>query len=73
MSHDYKKNIDIKRENNDGIITMNDAIFVELVNNVYASSQYYEEQGFEATASQIKDLWRTLIEKEDVLHHDIIK
>ena len=67
----YKDKITVER-NKDGEITvkMTDAVFDILANNIYASSQYYAEQGLEATSEDIKDLWNTLLDKEDALRYE---
>ena len=69
----YEEDMNIKREENGNIlIEMTPETFNFMVNSIYTASDYYAEQGLEATAAEIKAMWRTMTEKEDELHHENI-
>lgn len=66
-NYNYKKHINvITTPNGDKVITMNSQIYVELLNDLYASHRYYEEQGHNGTADSAIKMWRALDdERED--------
>ena len=63
--YDYENNINvITTPNGDKVITLNQAIFDQLVNTLYDGADLQLQEGHEATAHFTKILWRTLCDKE---------
>ena len=61
--YDYEANINISTTpNGDKVLTMNDAIFIKLINDIYEASQSQAEKGFEATSRDTMKLWNALNE-----------
>lgn len=59
--YDYKNNINvITTPNGDKVITMNEAIYVELLNHVYDASRFQESQNRNATAKSTMEMWGAL-------------
>lgn len=59
--YDYKNNINvITTPNGDKVITMNEAIYVELLNHVYDASRFQESQNHKATAESTMEMWDAL-------------
>lgn len=66
--YDYQANITItKTPNGDFVMTMNDAILTNILNDIHDASELQRQQGYDATANSTKDLWRALCEKEEQL------
>ena len=68
MNHiyDYKNNINvITTPNGDKVITMNEAIYVELLNHIYDASQYQESKNHKATAESTMEMWDALNDKKE--------
>ena len=64
--YDYNKNINIiTTPNGDKVITMNDAIFTKLLNDLFDAQMYQESKNLNATARDTQDLWRALADKEE--------
>ena len=59
--YDYKKNINvITTPNGDKVVTMNEAVYVELLNHVYDASRFQESQNHKATAESTMEMWDAL-------------
>lgn len=59
--YDYEANINITTTpNGDKVLTMNDAIFTKIINDIYEASQSQDKKGFTATSSDTLKLWRVL-------------
>ena len=59
--YDYKNNINvITTPNGDKVITMNEAVYVELLNHVYDASRFQESQNHKATAESTMEMWDAL-------------
>lgn len=59
--YDYEANINITTTpNGDKVLTMNDAIFTKIINDIYEASQSQEKKGFTATSRDTLNLWRAL-------------
>ena len=59
--YDYKNNINvITTPNGDKVITMNEAIYVELLNHVYDASRFQESQNHKVTAESTMEMWDAL-------------
>ena len=59
--YDYKNNINvITTPNGDKDITMNEAVYVELLNHVYDASRFQESQNHKATAKSTMEMWDAL-------------
>ena len=59
--YDYEANINITTTpNGDKVITMNDAIFTKLINDIYEASQSQDKKGFKATSRDTLRLWNAL-------------
>lgn len=66
--YDYKANITItKTPNGDIVMTMNEAILTSLINCIDDASELQKQKGYNATADDIKEMWRALCEKEEQL------
>lgn len=66
--YDYQANITIaKTPNGDIVMTMNDAILTNILNDIHDASELQRQQGYEATSESTKALWRALCEKEEQL------
>ena len=64
--YDYKNNINvITTPNGDKVITMNEAVYVELLNHIYDASQYQESQNHKATAESTMEMWDALNDKKE--------
>lgn len=62
--YDYKNNINvITTPNGDKVITMNEAIYVELLNHVWDASKYQESQNHRATAESTLEMRDALDDK----------
>lgn len=65
--YDYDKNINIiTTPNGDKVITMNDAIFTKLLNDIFDAKLYQQFKKLDATAEDTKKLWQALADKEEV-------
>lgn len=59
--YDYEENINIiTTPNGDKILTMNDAIFTKIINDIYEASQSQEKKGLSATSRDTMRLWNAL-------------
>ena len=64
--YDYENNITVTTTpNGDKVVTMNSAIFTEILNAINDASNYQNEKGYKATAETTLELWRNLCDKED--------
>lgn len=63
-SYDYKNNINvITTPNGDKVITMNEAIYVQLLNYIYAASEYQKSQNLNAIAEFTMEMRDALNDK----------
>ena len=59
--YDYEANINITTTpSGDKVITMNDAIFTKIINDIYEASQSQEKKGLSATSRDTMRLWHAL-------------
>lgn len=59
--YDYEENINIiTTSSGDKVITMNDAIFTKLINDIYEASKSQEKKGLSATSRDTMRLWNAL-------------
>lgn len=59
--YDYKNNINvITTPNGDKVITMNEAIYVQLLNHIYDASEHQKSQNHNATAKYTMKMWDAL-------------
>ena len=59
--YDYKNNINlITTPNGDKVITMNEAIYVQLLNNLFDASLYQKSENHNATAKSTMEMWDAL-------------
>lgn len=59
--YDYEANINIiTTSSGDKVITMNDAIFTKLINDIYEASKSQEKKGLTATSRDTMRLWNAL-------------
>lgn len=59
--YDYEANINIiTTSSGDKVITMNDAIFTKIINDIYEASQSQEKKGLSATSRDTMRLWSAL-------------
>lgn len=59
--YDYKNNINvITTPNGDKVITMNEAVYVELLNHLYDASVYQKSNNHNATAESTMEMWDAL-------------
>lgn len=62
--YDYKNNINvITTPNGDKVITMNEQIYVELLNHIYDASEHQKSQNHNATAESTMEMWDALNDK----------
>ena len=65
--YNYKKNINvITTVNGDKVITMNEAIFTTIRNAIYNGSENQRDKGYDATADDLVELWKVLVEKNAI-------
>lgn len=63
--YNYQANITVTTTpNGDKVITMNNAIFTKLLNDLFDAQMYQENKNLNATARDTQDLWRALADKE---------
>lgn len=68
MAHiyDYETNISVvTTPSGDKVITMNEAIFNRIVNNIYDACEQQKREGHLYTAEDTKKLWQALCYKEE--------
>ena len=59
--YNYKENIKvITTTNGDKVITMNEEIYISILNHVFNSSEYLKERGFNASSVDTLNLWDAL-------------
>lgn len=59
--YDYEANINIiTTSSGDKVITMNDAIFTKLINDIYEASKSQEKKGLTSTSRDTMRLWNAL-------------
>lgn len=59
--YDYEANINITTTpNGDKVLTMNDAIFTKIINDIYEASKSQEKKGLTATSRDTLKLWAAL-------------
>lgn len=59
--YDYKNNINvITTPNGDKVITMNEAVYVELLNHLFDASSYQKLNNHNATAESTMEMWDAL-------------
>lgn len=64
--YDYDNNINIiTTPNGDTVITMNEAIFTEMLNAIYDGQVAQKADGLTATAENTNKLWTALYDKEN--------
>ena len=71
MLYDYNKNVNITTTpNGDKVITMNSAIYTEMVNKLYFQYEQEMAEGHVATADNTHKLWRKLVDAIDTIDID---
>lgn len=64
--YDYENNITVNTTpNGDKVITMNSAIFTEILNSISDGQIWQKEKGYKATAEQTRQLWNALYDKDE--------
>lgn len=64
--YNYQANITVTTTpNGDKVITMNDAIFTKLLNDIFDAQMYQYHKKLDATAEDTKNLWLALADKEE--------
>lgn len=64
--YDYKANITVTTTpNGDKVITMNNAIYTKLCNDIFDAQMYQQDKKLDATSRDTQDLWRALADKEE--------
>jgi hypothetical protein len=64
--YDYQANIKVTTTlNGDKVITMNNAIFDELLNDIFDAKMYQESKNLSATARDTVALWRALAGEDE--------
>lgn len=59
--YDYEANINIATTpNGDKVLTMNDAIFTKIINDIYEASLSQDKKGLTAISRDTLNLWRAL-------------
>lgn len=59
--YDYEANINIATTpHGDIVLTMNDAIFTRIINDIYEASLSQDKKGLTATSRDTLNLWRAL-------------
>lgn len=59
--YDYKNNINvITTPNGDKVITMNEEVYVELLNHLFDASLYQQSKNHNATAKSTMKMWDAL-------------
>lgn len=59
--YDYEANINITTTpNGDIVLTMNDAIFTKIINDIYEASLSQDKKGLTETSRDTLNLWRAL-------------
>lgn len=59
--YDYEANINITTTpNGDKVLTMNDAIFTKIINDIYEASLSQDKKGLTATSRDTMRLWNAL-------------
>lgn len=59
--YDYKANTNVvATPNGDIVITMNKAIYVTLLNDLWDASRIQEKEGHKATSEDTMSLWRAI-------------
>lgn len=65
--YDYKNNINvITTPNGDKVITMNEAIYVQLLNHIYDASKHQKSQNHNATAKSTMKMWDALYDGKEL-------
>ena len=64
--YDYENNITVNTTpNGDKVVTMNDAIFTEILHAMANGRAWEKEHGYNATAEQTRKLWTELYNKSE--------
>lgn len=64
--YDYKANITVTTTpNGDKVITMNDAIYTKLCNDIFDAQMYQQDKKLDATSRGTQDLWRALVGEDE--------
>lgn len=64
--YDYQANITVTTTpNGDKVITMNNAIFTKLLNDLFDAQMYQDSKNLNATARDTQDLWRALAGEDE--------
>lgn len=64
--YNYQANITITTTpHGDKVITMNDAIFTKMLNDIFDAQMYQYDKKLDATAEDTKKLWQALADKEE--------
>lgn len=64
--YNYQANITVTTTpHGDKVITMNDAIFTKLLNDIFDASRHQQEEHLDASAEDTIALWRALAAKEE--------
>lgn len=59
--YDYKANTNVVvKPKGDIVITMNEAIYVKLLNDIWDASRLQEKEGYKATSEDTMKLWDAL-------------
>jgi Mn-dependent DtxR family transcriptional regulator len=63
--YNYKKNISVvTTPNGDKVVTMNNEVFVLLMNHLSDAAKLQKNEGHNATSEDTKELWEALMDKE---------
>lgn len=64
--YNYQANITVTTTaHGDKVITMNDAIFTKILNDIFDAQMYQQSKELDATAEDTKRLWQALADKEE--------
>ena len=62
--YDYKNNISVTTTPNGGkVITMNEAILIKILNDLWDASEYQRQMGYTYTAEDTTELRRVIVDK----------
>lgn len=71
--YNYEKNIKMLKGNNCTVICVTDEILTFIENSLHDAINYHENHNRLATADAIKEMWQTIIRKEDEAKNEITK
>ena len=65
--YNYQANITVTTTpSGDKVITMNDAIFTKLCNDIFDAKLYQQRKKLDATAADTKKFWEALVDKGEL-------